>query len=124
MKTGKYGFTAIVIGLFAFAWGTGSPVEVSARPKYKETFEGKYAGLAEQVNKVKCGVCHPPAAEEKKKVRNTYGQALEKALGAKNVDDKAAILKALGAIEAQKSAAEGKSFGDLIKAGELPGVNE
>jgi hypothetical protein len=124
MKTGKYGFTAIVIGLFAFVWGTGNPVEVSARPKYKETFEGKYAGLAQKVDKVKCGVCHPPAAEEKKKVRNNYGQALAKALGAKNVDDKDAILKALGTIESQKSATDGKSFGDLIKAGELPGMNE
>jgi hypothetical protein len=64
------------------------------------------------------------ARAQSSRAGNNYGQALEKALGAKNVDDKAAILKALGAIEAQKSAAEGKSFGDLIKAGELPGVNE
>ena len=35
-----------------------------------------------------------------------------------------AIMKALSGIEAEKSAAEGKTFGDLIKAGTLPGKNE
>lgn len=124
MKAGKYGFTAGMMGFAAFVWGAALPVEVEARPQYKETFEQKYPALAAEINKVKCGVCHPPNAVEKKKVRNNYGQALGKALNAKNVDDQAVILKALGTIESDKSANEGKSFGDLIKAGTLPGTNE
>ena len=100
------------------------PAQVDARPQYKETFAKKYPALAAKVEKVKCGVCHPPNAAEKTKVRNDYGQALEKALNAKNVADKDAITKALTGLESKKSAAEGKTFGDLLKAGTLPGKNE
>jgi hypothetical protein len=124
MKFRKSGLAAGVLGLLAFVWGAGSPVEVNARPQYKETFEKNYPTLAAEVTKVKCGVCHPPAAVEKKKVRNNYGQALQKALNAKNVEDKDVILKALSKIEAEKSASDGKTFGDLIKTGALPGKNE
>jgi hypothetical protein len=124
MRTVNFGLTAGILGLIALVFGTGSPTEVDARPKYKELFEQKYPGLAGEVAKVKCGVCHPPGAEEMKKVRNDFGQALGKALGAKNVADNDAITKALSSIEAEKSATEGKTFGDLIKAGTLPGKNE
>jgi hypothetical protein len=123
MTTKKFGLAAL-LGTFSIIWGAGSPMKVEARPQYKEQFEKKYTGLAAEVVKVKCGVCHPPGAEEKKKARNNYGQALGKVLNAKNVTDKEAILKALITIEAQKSASEGKTFGDLIKAGTLPGNNE
>lgn len=123
MKLRKYGWTFGMLGFLAFAWGI-LPAQVDARPKYKETFEKKYPALAGEVNKVKCGVCHPPNAAEKKKVRNNYGQSLQKALNAKNVGNVEVIMKALTAIEAEKSASEGKSFGDLIKAGTLPGKNE
>jgi hypothetical protein len=124
MNAGKYGWTFGMIGCLAFAWGAILPAKVDARPQYKETFEQKYPALSAEVEKVKCGVCHPPNAEEKKKVRNNYGQSLEKTLNAKNVGDKEAIMKALNAIESQKSASEGKTFGDLLKAGTLPGKNE
>lgn len=123
MKFRKYGWTFGVLGCLAFAWGI-LPAQVDARLKYKQTFEKKYPALAGEVKKVKCGVCHPPNAAEKKKVRNNYGQSLENALNAKNVRDEEVILKALTTIESEKSASEGKTFGDLIKAGTLPGKNE
>ncbi len=100
------------------------PQPGEARPQYREVFAAKYPALSEQVKKVKCGVCHPPGAQEKKKARNNYGKALEKALGAKNVANKNTIREAIEKIEAEKSATEGKTFGDLLKAGELPGKNE
>lgn len=124
MKSFHVGITASVLGVVALLGVTASPNTADARPKYREVFEEKYPGLAEQVKTVKCGVCHPPAAEEKKKARNNYGQALGKVLGEKNVSDKDAILKALTKIESEKSAEEGKTFGDLIKAGTLPGKND
>jgi hypothetical protein len=124
MRTVNWGLTAAVLGWVALVFGTGNPTEVEARPKYKEMFGQKYPGLAGEVEKVKCGVCHPPAAAEMKKVRNNFGQALGKALNAKNVADDETIKKALQAIESENSAIEGKTFGDLIKAGTLPGKNE
>lgn len=71
--------------------------------------------------KVSCAVCHP---SKSKKDRNNYGAALTKALGAKKVKDVEKIKKALEKIAKEKSATEGKTFGDLIKAGELPGTKE
>ncbi len=124
MKTSTFGLTIGTLGIAALVWAVGFPTQADARPQYKKEFEAKYPGMAAQIAKVKCGICHPPGAKEKKKARNNYGQALGKVLNAKNVSDKEAILKALGAIEAEKSATEGKTFGDLIKAGTLPGKNE
>lgn len=92
-----------------------------ARPKYKTVFAAKYPALADQVNKVKCGACHVGA---KKANRNDYGKALATALGMKNAKDDKAIEAALVKTEAGKSAMEGKTFGDLIKAGQLPGASE
>ena len=92
-----------------------------ARPNFPGVFAKQYPGLKAQVKKVKCAVCHPKANNKKKKIRNSYGKALKKALGAAKVKDKKKIAAAMEKIEKQKSAVKGKSFGDLIKAGKLPG---
>jgi len=121
----KLGISATFLGALALIGSTMVPSTADARPQYRKNFTAKYPDLAEKVKKVRCGVCHPPGAEEKKKARNNYGQALRKALdGKKNVADMETIMKALTKIESEKSAAEGKTFGDLIKAGMLPGKNE
>ena len=83
MKPLKLSFPLATLAALAMFGTALSPTAVEARPKYKEVFTEKYPALAAQVKKVKCGVCHPPGAEEKKKVRNNYGQALGKVLGAK-----------------------------------------
>ena len=49
-----------------------------------------------------------------------FWTALEKALGAKNVKDKAKVGAMMTKIEKEKSAVKDMTFGDLIKAGKLP----
>ena len=59
-----------------------------------------------------------------KEKRNNYGMALKKALGKENVKDEDAIKAAMTKIEKEKSAEDGKTFGDLLEAGKLPGKTE
>lgn len=95
-----------------------------ARPKYFTTFKEAYPKLEEQANEKKCNVCHIGATD--KKTRNDYGKALQKAMGgdaAKNVMDAEKIKKGIKDSEKEKSSTEGKTFGDLIKDGKLPGKN-
>lgn len=101
---------------------TGSKAE--ARPKYLTVVNGQYADLAKKHGtdgKLTCAVCHP---DKDKKVRNNYGAAFGGKLEKKNETDEAKIKEALTKAEGEKSATDGKTFGDLIKAGDLPGTNE
>ncbi|MCP4174666.1 MAG: hypothetical protein GY758_28275 [Fuerstiella sp.] len=108
--------------LFAIVALTGD--SASARPKYQQVISKHYPELTAKhgkSGKLSCAVCHP---SKSKKKRNNYGVAMGKNVGKKNQSDleiiKAAIVKA----EKEKSATEGKTFGDLIKAGELPGTKD
>ncbi len=97
--------------------------DAMARPKYLAVANATYPELAKKQTdgKLTCGMCHP---EKEKKVRNNYGAALGKSLEKKNEADEAKIKEALKKAEKEKSATDGKTFGDLISAGELPGTNE
>lgn len=92
---------------------------VHARKPYHDVFVAAYPELGEAAKTAKCNVCHFGDA---KKNRNDYGDAMVKALaGKKNLKEgDEGIKTALKAIEAEKGA-EGKTFGELIKAGKLPG---
>ena len=108
--------------LFAIVVLTGNTA--SARPKYAAVMSKQYEDLAKKHGKngkLSCAVCHPTKS---KKERNNYGAALGKAIGKKNQSDEAKIKEALVKTEKEKSATEGKTFGDLIKAGELPGTKD
>lgn len=110
---------AVVAGMFVV---TGS--EAVARPKYKDVMSAAYPELAKKHGtdgKLTCAVCHP---DKDKKIRNNYGAAFGKALTKKNETDEAKIKEALTKSEGEKSATDGKTFGDLIKAVELPGTAE
>ncbi|HCP10937.1 MAG TPA: hypothetical protein DIT89_01265 [Planctomycetaceae bacterium] len=110
---------AVAAGLFV---SNGS--QAVARPKYKDVMSANYAELAKKHGtdgKLTCAVCHP---DKDKKIRNNYGAEFGKALTKKNESDEAKIKEALTKAEAGKSATEGKTFGDLIKANELPGTAE
>jgi hypothetical protein len=81
----------------------------------------KYAAYTE----AKCNVCH---AGESKKMKNEYGKAVGKYLTKAKYneikEDPAAaqkyILEGLAKAESDKSSS-GKTYGELLKAGELPG---
>lgn len=94
--------------------------EAQARPKYLEGFKNAYPALKDATETAKCGVCH---FGEKKSNRNDYGKAMGEGLGAKNVMDQKVIGEAIKKAEAGKSSTDGKTFGDLIKDGKLPGKN-
>ncbi len=104
----SFAFVAMVLG--------SASQQADARPDYLKKFLADYPDVAAAAE-LKCGTCH---GKDKKK-RNNYGEALGKALDAKNVKDADVIGEALKKIEEQDSATEGKTFGDLLKAGELPG---
>ncbi len=99
-----------------------------ARPKYKAAFEAKYPDLVKKHGtdgKLACTLCHPKIdGKDDKKVRNNYAGAVGKSLTKKNESDEEKIKEALTKAETEKSATEGKTFGDLIKDGTLPGTDE
>lgn len=101
--------------LLASCWlTTGGSAD--ARPPYCKAFIDHYTNVTAAAQ-TKCGICHDG---NDKKVRNNYGMAMEAALPGKNCKDDAAIKAALVKIEGEMSAVAGKTFGDLLKAGQLP----
>lgn len=92
---------------------------VHARKPYHDAFVAAYPALGEAAKTAKCNVCHYGDA---KKNRNDYGEAMVKALaGKKNLKEgDEGIVKALKAMEESKGT-QGKTFGELIKDGKLPG---
>ncbi len=91
--------------------------DAQARPKYMGAFKEAYPALVTQADTIKCNVCH---FGDKKTNRNDYGMAVGKSLGEKNVMDAEKIKEGLKKAEAEKNA-DGKTFGELIKDGKLPG---
>lgn len=99
--------------------------QAEARPPFVGVFKKTYPELAKNKEiKVNCAVCHNTKENKKKKHRNNYGVALAKAIGKKNEKDKEKVAAALKKIEAEKSHVEGKTFGELIKEGKLPGEDK
>jgi hypothetical protein len=91
-----------------------------ARQQYYGWWIATYPSVAEknEVKKsVRCNVCHVGAT---KKNRNDYGKAIAKALdGKQNVRVKAKFEDALKTAAKEKNP-DGKAFGDLLEANELP----
>lgn len=114
----------MVVGTCMFAIVLLTGPAASARPQYQKAMGVAYPDLVKKHGKdgkLACSVCHP---SKSKKERNNYGAAFGKAAGEKNVKDADKLKEVLTKIEKEKSATEGKTFGDLIKAGELPGTED
>lgn len=94
--------------------------EASARPPYLKEFIGAYPKVKAEAESSKCLVCH---FGESKKNRNDYGKAMGEALGGPNIKEAEKIVEAIKAAEKGKSSVEGKTFGDLLEEGKLPGKN-
>lgn len=108
------------------AWG---------RKEFKEGFDSKYIkdlneptitaeekALAAAAKGAGCSVCHVKG--EEKKVRNTYGAALAKILTKADTKNAKKIQDALDTVAGEKSDPnnpDSATFGELIKAGKLPG---
>ncbi len=90
---------------------------------YKPDGDANEKKLAAAIDKItdaetknSCGICHG----SDKKERNEYGKAVNKLLKKADKLETQKIIDALKTTEGEKNAA-GKSFGELIKAGTLPG---
>jgi len=124
MLTVKNSFRLFVTGTVAAAMFVMTGSEALARPKYLNVANATYPDLVKKHGtdgKLTCALCHP---EKDKKIRNNFAAAFGGKLEKKNEADEAKIKEALTKAEGEKSATEGKTFGDLIMAGELPGTNE
>ena len=103
-----------------------------ALPPFSKEFTGKYVegnkndGFVKAVGEAKCNVCHD-AASKSKKDKNEYGKVVGKFLSKADFDkvktDMAAAKKfiqdGLAKAESEKTA-DGKTYGERIKAGSLP----
>ena len=87
-----------------------------ARPNYNKEFWDYYPSLKEH-KETGCGTCHG----KDKKVRNDYGKAVGEDLGGAKVTEADKVKEAFKKAAEKKSSTEGKTFGDLIKDGKLPG---
>lgn len=115
-----------------FAWLAGLGLSLACGPaagpafaikQFADEFKAEYVKegtpLAVAVEAAKCNVCH---VGKNKKDRNAYGEELAKLLDKKtDKEDKAKIKQALEAVAKLPSKEAGKTFGDLIAAGQLPG---
>lgn len=95
----------------------------AAQSTYLKQFKALYGDHYKNSPDVKltCAVCHPTKS---KKDRNNWGATLGKKLGATKVKDTAKIDAALKDAAKEKSATDGKTFGDLITDGKLPGTSD
>jgi len=114
----------IAASLMAIAWSLQS---ASALPPFNAEWKNKYnpGDKNPAYAEAKCNVCHEGMS---KKMKNEYGKAvgkfLTKAKYTEIKEDEAAakkyILEGLQKAADEKNAA-GKSYGELIKGGKLPG---
>lgn len=119
----------LVLGVITIAWSIQS---ASALPPFNAEWKARYvegnsnAAFVEAVNTAKCNVCHEGTS---KKMHNAYGKVVQKYLTKAKYteikEDEAAakkyIIEGLQKAEAEKSA-NGKTYGELLKAGSLPGA--
>jgi hypothetical protein len=126
-----------IMGLLCFAMCGLSTVPAWAVPAFSEAFKKKYVegngnqAFVDAVAGAKCNVCH---MGEKKKDKNEYGKAVGKFLmkgdfagDSKKYDPKSeegmkVLAEGLDKAAAEKSSG-GMTYGELIKAGKLPGGN-
>jgi len=85
--------------------------------EFKEVYVNNGNLDASVVAKAKCNLCHEGKS---KKDKNAYGELLDKLLDRKkDARNPEKIRQALAAVESEKSPS-GKTYGELIKEGNLP----
>lgn len=118
--------SAVALPPFPGLLGTALKEDADSKKFLDEV--GKLTGMK------KCDVCHKPGADKKAKDHglNDFGEAMHKSVNFKDLKaamgkkDDAAVAKlfkeGLTKATAEKNA-DGKTFGELIKAGTMPGKN-
>lgn len=101
-----------------FVCGISAASHAEARPEYNKVFWEHYAKQL-GTQSAKCAACH---SRPDKKSRNNYANVLKTKLGASNIKDRDQIRSALDETAKEPSALSGKTFGDLINEGKLPGT--
>jgi hypothetical protein len=139
----------LIRGSIVFAAVVVLVVTASALPPLPKYIEDHYSSRPEQAKFMemykglemehKCDACHKPGADKKAKghALNDFGLAVARnfkhrdfnkadKLGKDNAEEaakaKQLIVEALAKAEEEKNAA-GQAFGELIKAGQMPGKN-
>lgn len=112
----------VVVWCASTAWAvTQFRTQFVTRYVKKDSQDPKDKAFAELVEKAGCNICH--LGEDKTK-RNAYGAALDRLLDRKaDARNKEKIQKALEAAEKEKvdpNDPKSPTFGDRIKAGQLP----
>lgn len=93
--------------------------EAGARSEYNREFWALYQShLGKFKETTRCNACH---YGNDKQNRNDFGKEFGRTLGQNSSKDGEKIKAALRAAEQQKSATPEQTFGDLIRAGKLPG---
>lgn len=122
----------VLVAAFAVGPPLISLTPAKADKAFRDEFIAKYVkadssdskdkAFAETCEKAKCNICHEGVS---KKNRNVYGQSLAKLLSRDaDKENKEKIQAALDKVAAMKSDPKdpkSPTFGDLIKAGRLPG---
>ncbi len=114
MHASKRAFASILAVSSAIS---GASQCAQARPLYMRGFSEQYPKIEPLTREAKCSVCH---CKEEKRAINLYGEAIGKALKAKNVKNRDVISKAIVEAEEAPSRTPATTFGDLIMSGRLP----
>lgn len=124
---------AILLGCVCFLASPAMAIsEFGKQWKNEYLGDGVDADFKKIGRKAGCYVCHVKG-EDKKKVRNEYGQALHKHLKAEDFpkdwvkenpeEAKKKIVEAFKKVGKENKSKDGKLFGDKIKNGELPATD-
>ncbi len=137
-KIGLY----VLFAVLAVTVAGRSAAPVHAFPPFKKEFDNLYIkeapetdaekSLKEAAATAKCGICHNGPEGKEKKIRNTYGKAIEELMpkdldkeGLDKLKKNPAQIKELLEKAAKEHSIAGDpnspTFGHLIKEGKLPG---
>lgn len=124
---------ALVLGIAAyFSTPSFAISEFGKQWKADYITEETDADFVKATRKAGCNLCHVKGAPEKKEARNEYGRALHKLLDKKDFpkeyfkehpEEAAAKISAAFKKVAEEKSKDGKTFGEKIKANELPATD-
>lgn len=124
-------FSMFVLAIVAIAaTGLMTPDQVLARPTYLPVFKKEYSKLDQaKVDDTKCGICHGGEKGANKKKLSKYATELKAALQKTDGFEKFPVkgednIKSAFEAAAKGDAGDGKTYGDLLKAGTFPAAAE